>query len=386
MNKTKATTYAMVLCAVLLCCLLAIPIIPIQEGNSQLVLNNDFSIAETTYTNKTMYFTTGDPYNSYSYWTLSGGGAQGPSDGFYTMDVDAGEYEFFGFDEFVDHSLLNATVEFRPLPPGSGTWTYICLAYFYQKTALNDSTHWALAVIWNGTGMYLLYNTANGETPSSTFLDNSEDWDDTYFYEIELENFGILTSVLIERVVGTVRTTIYNGAIQTGSYDARDLYAGFGDICTVGINAWCRWDDFSIIDTILDAPTNGYGFSLVNGYIDEVLTHTFYDIATGYNSTLSIDSTVTNITLVIQCWLNGTTFDIDSVSEGANIIRHNVTVTNTNKTVMFSQSNFTYSWGIEYDTNIFVYQYWVELDFTVVMGEIYTALLSMEVYYPEVIE
>jgi len=48
---------------------------------------------------------------------------------------------------------------------------------------------------------------------------------------------------------------------------------------------------------------------------------------------------------------------------------------------MFSQSNFTYSWGIEYDEDLFLYEYWIELDFVLTMSEIYTTTITYEVFY-----
>jgi hypothetical protein len=381
MRKIKTLLIALVL----IFALSFVIVFPTPSGNANIVLNNDFALSETTYTNISMDFESGDPYNGYSVWTYTIGGLQGPSDGSYVMDCDSGEYTFFGIDEFVNNSIVKAEVEFNPTEFSGGTYHYQPLGYFYQKTALESNTHWALVLYWSASGLRLYYNTGNGNTPSYFTLNTSTPKED-YIYTCFLYNFGTETYVSVIDITPLGDGIIYNDYVLTPTYDATSLYAGFGEYGSSGTNIWGRWDDFTVYDFHFDIPTDGYGFSAIDAYIDEEFAHTFYAIVSGYNSTLVIDSTVTNITLVIQCWLNGTTFNADTATEGKNIIRHNVTVTNTNNTIMFSQSNFTYVWGIEYNDDLFLYEYWVELDFTVAMGEIYKIVLQMEIFYLEVIE
>ena len=301
-----------------------------------------------------------------------------PSDNMYAMDTDVSGYaEFFGFDEFVNYSIVSSSVWFKTTLL-AGTYHFVPLGYFYQKTALETNTHWALAVYWDSTGCDLYYNTANGATPSSVSLFATAPSIGNP-YNITLQNFGDQTFVQVYDTVA--HSNLYSGYITTPTYDATSLYAGFGQYCSGNGHIYGWHDDLAIFDTIVDTATNGTGFSTIDAYIDEEFTHTFYDVSSGYNSTLEIDPSVTNITLVIQCWLNGTVFDIATVSQGANQLRHNVTVTNLNGTIVFTQSNFTYSWGIEYEDGLFLYQYWVQLDFTVAMSEIYMTIISMEVYY-----
>ena len=100
----------------------------------------------------------------------------------------------------------------------------------------------------------------------------------------------------------------------------------------------------------------------------------------GLNQILDIDETVTNITLLVDCWLNSTTYGISTIAEGRNIIRHNITVTSTNHTVVFSQTNLTYISGLDYGDNVFLYQYSVELDFVINYGNIYTVVLVYEIF------
>ena len=115
--------------------------------------------------------------------------------------------------------------------------------------------------------------------------------------------------------------------------------------------------------------------------IDEVFTQTLYDMDEGIDPILDIDTTVTNITLLIDCWLNSTTYGVSTLVEGQNIIRHSVTVTSTNNTVVFSQTNLTYVSGADYGDNVFLYQYSVQLDFTISYGNIYTVVVDYEIFY-----
>lgn len=384
MIKEQTRAYAFFMLVLLVLGLVIfIPTSQPQQATARLDLKNDFSLAETTYTNKTMHFETGDPYDSYSHWSYtSGAGAQGPSDGLYYMDTDSGEYTYFGYDEFVDHSIIQSEVLFNPTGI-SGTYKFQPIGYFYQKTALETNTHWALVLEWTSAGLTLYYNTGNGNSPSTTNLIATPPSYDGLF-RITLLNFGNSTFVGVYNYTAYQYSTVYSGYATTSSYDARSLYAGFGEYCTAGVNTWGRWDNFTIRDTSITGPASGVGLSKIDAYLDEAYAHTFFDIDSGYNSSLDVDVSTTNITLIVQCWLNGTLCNIGSVAEGANILRHNVTVTNTNHTTLFTQSNFTYMWGIEYEEGSFLYQYSVQLIFDLVMGEIYTAVLTMEVYYPEV--
>jgi hypothetical protein len=379
MNRKKCALVLTLISILILGMTFSIPRTVPQE-NAQLVLNNDFSPSETTYTNITMDFTDGDPYNGHSVWTYTVSGVQGATEGFYAMDCDSGEYTFFGVDEFVNNSIIMAEVEFSSTEFSGGTYHYVPLGYFYQKTTLETNTHWALALYWDASGLRLYYNTGNGDTPSYTTLNTSTPKEE-YYYTCFLYNLGTSTYVRVIDITPAGDGTIYDGYVTTPAFDATALYAGFGEYSTSGINTWSRFDDFILYDTHFTNPTGGTGISLIDAYLDEAYAHTFYDVAIGYNSTLELDPTVTNITLVIQCWLNGTACDVATFSDGASRIRHNVTVINTNGTVVFSQENFTYSWGIEYSNALFIYQYWVELDFTPVMGEIYTVTVTYEVYY-----
>ena len=371
------------ICALVIVLLLGLGIttIPQIQETANLVLDNDFSLSETTYTNKTFHFQDTDPYE-YSYWQHDVGtptNTQNSNE--YAMGTnDNGEYAYFGFDEFVEHSIVSAQVIFETTAM-VGTYHFQPLGYFYQKTALESDTHWALVIDWDSTGIDLVWNTGNGETPTVVNLVATAP-EIGVDYNCTLSNLGDQTFVEIQDTSNAPDfPIIYSGTITTDHYDATSLYAGFGQYSTGAGNIYGWHDDFFILDTIFDTPTNGSGFSTIDAYIDEVFTHTFYDIVTGYNSTLVIDSSVTNITLVIQCWVNGTAFDIDTISQGVNQLRHNVTVTNLNGTTMFAQSNFTYVWGIEYGDGLFLFEYWVQLDFTVAMSEIYKTIISMEVYY-----
>jgi len=355
----------------------------IPQANARLVLINEFSPSAVTYTNKTMTFESGDPYGGYSYWTLSGGGTQQHSEYYYGMDCDGTptEFEFFGFDEFVNHSFISAETNFKPFAAPGSTFDHVPLAYFYQKTALDDHKHWAVAVTLDEVGFSLVYNTGNGNTPTNTTLCAYPlPFDGGDKFDISLENVGDgLTSVYIYRTTWPAEL-FYSGSIQTGNYDARVLYAGFGEIAYTGINVWGNWFYLTIWDTIIPTPSSGTGYNKIDAYVDEEFAQTLYDVDGGANPIVDIEETVTNITLLIDCSLNSTTYDISTVAEGKNIIRLNITVTSTNGTIVFSQNNLTYISGVDYSDDLFLYQYSVQLDFTPIYGNIYTVIVTYEVY------
>ena len=208
------------ICALVIVLLLGLGIttIPQIQETANLVLDNDFSLSETTYTNKSMRFQVADPYEGYSYFTYeSGGTTSAPSDNMYAMDTDVSGYaEFFGFDEFVDHSVVSSSVWFKTTLL-AGTYHFVPLGYFYQKTALETNTHWALAVYWDSTGCDLYYNTANGATPSSVSLFATAPSIGNP-YNITLQNFGDQTFVQVYDTVA--HSNLYSGYITTPTYDA----------------------------------------------------------------------------------------------------------------------------------------------------------------------
>lgn len=82
----------------------------------------------------------------------------------------------------------------------------------------------------------------------------------------------------------------------------------------------------------------------------------------------------------VDCWLNSILTGVSSTAEGKNHIRHNVTVTQTNGSVVFSQNNFTY-FAAGALGNMYEYYYDVVLNFLPQQGEIYAVTITYEVYY-----
>ena len=344
--------------------------------------NKVFSPSAVTYTNKTMHYQTGDPYDGYSYWTYDvGTTTNAPSDNKYAMNTDAsGEYAYFGFDEFVNHSLVSAQTIFRTTLL-AGTYHFQPLGYFYQKTNLESNTRWALVIDWDSTGIDLYHNTGNGDTPTSVNLVGTAPTIGVD-YNITLSNLGSSTFVEIQDI-STYPTypIIYSGYTTTnGVYDATVLYAGFGQWCSGAGNIYGWRDDFAIVDSEFTYSEDGTEFSRIDAYLDEEFTQTLYDMDEGINPILEVDATVTNITLLVDCWLNSTTYGIFTLAEGRNIIRQSVTVTASNSTVVFSQQNLTYVSATDYGDNVFLYQYSVQLDFAPNYGELYTVVVDYDVY------
>lgn len=360
---------------------------PAREAQIVLVIS-DFLPSEETYTYKTMNFTTGDPYNGYSYWTYDvGTTTNAPSDNKYAMNTDAsGEYAYFGFDEFVEHGVVRAEVIFETTLL-AGTYHFQPLGYFYQKTDLESKTRWALVINWNSSGIGLYYNTGNGDTPISVNLNDTAP-SLAVDYKCTLSNLGDQTFVEIQDI-STFPTypIIYSGFTTTENYDATSLYAGFGQYSTGSGNIYGWRDDFSIIDVTYTYPEGGNGFNRIDAYVDEVFTQRLYDLDAGFNRTLGISPTITNLTILVECWLNSTTHDISNVAEGRNIIRHSIAVSSPSNESVFFQQNFTYISGVDYGDNVFLYQYSVQLNFTPIAGIIYTAVIEYEIFdYYEVFD
>ena len=378
-TKKKLAIWALVMVLVL-----GLGFASIPPANARLVLNQEFAPSAVTYTNKTIHFQEGDPYNGFSYWTYEkDGSVQGPSDNKYYMNTDTNGYaEYFGFDEFVNHSIVSAEVIWKTTLL-VGTYHFQPLGYFYQKTALESNTHWALAIDWDSTGIDLVYNTGNGNTPTVVNLDATAPSVGVN-YNCTLSNLGDQTFVEIQDISNSPTfPIIYSGYTTTESYDATSLYAGFGQYSSGNGNMYGVWDDFRILDSTYTYSAGGTGFSKIDAYVDEVFSQTLYDMDGEDDSILEIDDTITNITLLVDCWLNSTTYGISTLLEGKNIIRLNVTVTSVNSTVVFSQANLTYLASADYGDNVFLYQYWVYLDFTIMYGEIYTTIITYEIFFEE---
>ena len=99
------------------------------------------------------------------------------------------------------------------------------------------------------------------------------------------------------------------------------------------------------------------------------------------DATVTLDWNV-SVFIRITCFsdLNNTIVGALDLADGQNFIRHNVTVTNLGETV-FSQQNFTYTSGFDYDDPIWNYSYYVILNFSPDYGQIYTVTVSYEVFY-----
>jgi hypothetical protein len=88
------------------------------------------------------------------------------------------------------------------------------------------------------------------------------------------------------------------------------------------------------------------------------------------------------IFLQIICWFNRTLAGIpNSLPQGLNLIRHTATVTQSNGSVVFSQTNFTKSASSQAGDPLWWLRYDVVLAFVPIAGEIYTASITYEVFY-----
>lgn len=134
-------------------------------------------------------------------------------------------------------------------------------------------------------------------------------------------------------------------------------------------------------------PTDGTGLSNIGIYINgNDTSQIIYSTNSGIqNTSFSISPTITNITLGVSLWLNGTKTGVGSLSAGRNIIWLYLSVSVINKTIIFEKQNMTYYTGSDVEAPLYWYSYVDELDIMPLeMGQIYTLTITYSVYYPEV--
>lgn len=85
----------------------------------------------------------------------------------------------------------------------------------------------------------------------------------------------------------------------------------------------------------------------------------------------------------LKCWtyFNSTLTEAGSTNEGKLYQRHNVTVTDLNDTIVFSQQNFTYSNVYTEEAPMWIYVYEVVLNFLPETGEYYTVTVVYEIFW-----
>lgn len=82
----------------------------------------------------------------------------------------------------------------------------------------------------------------------------------------------------------------------------------------------------------------------------------------------------------VETLFNQTLVGVESTSEGQKYLRHDVTVSDAYG-IVFSQQNFTYYDVTENGEENYYYEYEVVLNFLPVSGEIYTVVVTYEIYY-----
>ena len=220
-----------------------------QVDSSAITRNKGFSPSAYEYTNKTIHFETGDPYDGYNTWTFAyQGGVQGPSDGKYYVDTDTSGYtQYFGYDEFSSQNDIMAHVVFRTTVI-AGTYRFQPIHYVYQKINLESSTHTALGLVWHSGGLRLDWNTENGDTPTLENLVATAPVVN-HEYSILLANSGNDTWVRVYDC--ETSSVVYNGTTTTFNYNATALYAGLGQYSGGDGNIYGSWDNFTIVDSSL---------------------------------------------------------------------------------------------------------------------------------------
>jgi hypothetical protein len=88
-----------------------------------------------------------------------------------------------------------------------------------------------------------------------------------------------------------------------------------------------------------------------------------------------------SLKLQIFSYINKTLVGFSTTNEGKNHIRHNITIMDTNDTVVFSQQNFTYFTIYTGYDPIYLYSYTVILNFVPTSGQIYIATITYEIFW-----
>ena len=129
---------------------------------------------------------------------------------------------------------------------------------------------------------------------------------------------------------------------------------------------------------------DGYGQGIDGFFIYENSTGS-WNIVDGYvsNTDPGVFNWTAGVAVKLDCWtgFNSTLTGAATTAEGKNYQRHNVTVKNFEGTTVFSKQNFTYySVDIEY-TPMWLYEYYVVLNFLPLAGEYYTVTVTYDVFY-----
>lgn len=216
------------------------------SSSSQTVTVANGTNYDASIENMTMYFEGADSYSTYTY--SSGSGSQGISSGEYVIDTDASnDHEMFGFDEFPTDSRVLMHCIFTPTSM-TGTYRYMPLYNFYQKTDLTSNTHWALGFLWHSGGIRLDWNDANGNSPTMTAVDATAPTIN-HEYDCTLAHSG--TSTYLRIYDNTASSLVYSGNTTTLAYDATSLYASFGQYSSGNGDMQGTWDNFSILDDVV---------------------------------------------------------------------------------------------------------------------------------------
>lgn len=90
------------------------------------------------------------------------------------------------------------------------------------------------------------------------------------------------------------------------------------------------------------------------------------------------------IRLYVGSSVNKTLLSLSTPEEGANYIKHNVTVVDSFGVEVFSQQNFTLNWAIYdagYAIDLYYYSHYVTLGFAPIDGQTYTVTLTCAIWW-----
>ena len=125
----------------------------------------------------------------------------------------------------------------------------------------------------------------------------------------------------------------------------------------------------------------GQGIDAIEVYENSTGSFVLFETYAYDDDTSNIDwNESVAIKLRVYTWFNSTLTGVSTTNEGKLYQRHSVTVTNLGSTI-FSQQNFTYFYSDQIEPFVWYYGYEVVLNFLPVAGEIYTVVVTYEIYW-----
>jgi len=143
---------------------------------------------------------------------------------------------------------------------------------------------------------------------------------------------------------------------------------------TQGVTFYAQCADDSLITVSFKYAEVTFAYQLLEG---EERGRYYYDSS---DVTFDLEYVGSAIRLTVYSWLNSAITGATDTNDGKNYQQHNVVVTASNGTILFSQQNFTYVTAYDIEP-MYYYQYEVILNFLPQAGDIYIVAVTYEFWW-----